>query len=441
MLTNDRRTRRIALVIAGLLSLPAVALGAPPARAIEGDPELTLEAALAAAFENSPAIAAAAAEVAAARGRLVTARTYPFNPELAVGAARREGPDESTTDREAALSQEVEIAGQRGKRVATAEAELAAVEAGYRWRRQLVAAAVAHAFADAVAARDLAGLAGIEADLARELLRITARRFEAGAATQVDLNLARASSARAERRLELARSVEAEARSLLAEAAGRDPTSPPVAAGSLALPAGEPASLAELVAGALARRADLDAFRRAREAAAARLRLARAEAVPNLELGVFHEREEGTDDLYGGGVAIALPLFNRNRGGIAEARADAERAGAETALLELAVRREVYAALARYRASRTSAERLGEQVVGGLSDSLELLERSFAAGKIGLAELLVFRGELVASRQEHIEATADAWQARIDLDLAAGRLPLPGEDDSRQPETDPETDR
>ncbi|MGH9464228.1 MAG: hypothetical protein ACRD0X_01195, partial [Thermoanaerobaculia bacterium] len=47
------------------------------------------------------------------------------------------------------------------------------------------------------------------------------------------------------------------------------------------------------------------------------------------------------------------------------------------------------------------------------------------AGKIGLSDVLVFRRELVEGRREQLETTAQAWQARLELDLAAGMLPVP----------------
>ena len=408
--------------------LPSVALaqgtGASPTQP-SAPRALTLEAALAEAFARSPALAAAAADVGEARGRLLAARTLPYNPDLEFGLADRAGPGGGSTDRGAALTQQLEIGGQRSKRMRVAELELASVEARFQRIRHLLAASVAIAFAEAVAAEDLAELAATEAELAREMLDITRRRFEAGAANQVDLNLAMASTARAERRGEVARAVAIEARSLLAEQAGLDPAALPELAGPLALPAGGPAPLAALVEGALQRRADLAALRQARQAAEARLRLAKAGRIPDLSVGAFYEEEEGTDRIFGGGIGISLPLFNRNQGEIAEAKATLDRAAAESAAQELEVRREVFSALARYEAARTSAEKLGEQMVGSLAESLDLLERSFTAGKIGLSDLLVFRRELIGARQEHVEATTEAWIARIALDLAAGRLPGP----------------
>ncbi|NIM64049.1 MAG: TolC family protein, partial [Acidobacteria bacterium] len=78
--------------------------------------------------------------------------------------------------------------------------------------------------------------------------------------------------------------------------------------------------------GALQHRADLEAFRGTIESARARIEIARREVVPDLVVEAFYGREEGTDRLLGGGLGIRIPLFNRNQGAIAEARAAERRA-------------------------------------------------------------------------------------------------------------------
>jgi len=348
--------------------LPHAALGQ---RAVATDTherpaELTLEVAFAEAFTRSPVLAAARAELDEARGRLTAAQTFRYNPNLGFDLGDRQSVDGSSTDRGALLTQRFEIGGQRGKRATAAALELASVEAGYLRARRLLAASVAMAFAEAKAAEDLAEVAETESELAREIRSVTQRRYDAGAATQVEINLALASTARTERRTETARAVALEARSLLAEVIGLDPARPPDPAGKLDLPAGEPLPLDVLVEGALERRADLEAFRQAREASKARLRLVKAGRIPDLSVGAFYVEEERTDRIVGGGVSIGLPFFNRQRGEIEEAKASIARATAEATSQELAVRREVFAFLARYQAARRSVEQLREQVVGNM---------------------------------------------------------------------------
>lgn len=382
---------------------------------------LDLEAALLTAARRSPELRARRAEVDEARGRLLSARTYPMNPQFEVEAGRRRGPDTTTNDRGLSLSQELELGGQRGRRRDVAEARLAGAEARLLRQGRSLAARVELAFAEAVRARELGRVAELDARLAKDYLDLVERRLAAGSATQLDVNLARATRGRAERRLAVRRGAGIEARGRLAAAVGLDPGSLPAPVGELPLPAPEPPPLSELLRLAAGHRADLTAFRQERAAAEARLRLARADRVPNLSVSVSYEREEGTDEILGGGLGIALPVFDRNQGAIAEAEAARERSGHELAGLEIDVESEVVAAYATLTAAGEAAELLRD-VLGSTEESLDLLRRAFEAGKIGNTELLLFRGELVESWQEYVETLAEAWRARIALDLATGRL-------------------
>ncbi|MCL6508801.1 MAG: TolC family protein, partial [Bryobacteraceae bacterium] len=83
-------------------------------------PPLTLPDALRLATERNPDLLAARQELEIARGRLVKAQ-YPnqFNPEIGGNAARRHfaGGPGGSTDFDVTISQELEVAGQRSKRI------------------------------------------------------------------------------------------------------------------------------------------------------------------------------------------------------------------------------------------------------------------------------------------------------------------------------------
>jgi cobalt-zinc-cadmium efflux system outer membrane protein len=232
--------------------------------------------------------------------------------------------------------------------------------------------------------------------------------------------------------VELAKGAYAEVRIALAEVIGTGAATPAEPLGDLKVDSSELPSLEILVSSALANREDLLAFRREEEEAQAQVALERSLARPNLVARVF-QRREGTEDISGAGLAMGIPLFNRNRGGIAAARAAADRAAAETAVARLAVEREVASALAVYRAAGAAAEGLRGQVIGNLEENLRLLQRSFEEGKIGRGDLLLFRREFVDSQREYLDAVNQAWQARVRLDLATGRLQI-GQPLNRSPE-------
>lgn len=419
---SRRRDRRlnlcVGLLLSGLLPTLGAEAQAPPSR-------WTLQEAIESAFTHSPVLQARQAELAEVESGLLGAKTYPYNPELALEVADRSSPGGSATDRGLSLSQELEVSGQRRKRIAVANEEVAAAEAHLLREKRILAFRVESAFAEAVRSRELLGVAETDAALARDVLGFSKRRLERGATTQIDVNLAQASAGRAERSVQRERAAYASARSALAELAGMDPASPPDPVGGLVFPEGEVPSLEELLEGAIDDRGDLGSIRRQELAAEAAIRLALAERQPNLIVGGFLQREEGTDDIFGATVGVSLPLFNRNQGRIAESRAIRERLRYERDALSLAVKQQVVTALNNLRAARAAAEYLRDQVLGTLEENVDLLQRSFTAGRIGATEVVTLRREFVASRREYVEVLADAWLARVDLDLATGRFTPP----------------
>ncbi len=368
---------------------------------------------------------ALAAEVQLAEADVLGARVYPFNPVIETSRTRRDEGSTLTRDREIGISQEFEIAGQRAKRVAAASGSLEAARLRFERELQGFAARVGGAFVEAIQARELAALALFEREIARNLAEFEQKRLDAGAGTLVDLNLARAAEGRAERQVELARSGDAAARAALAEVVGLAPSELPQLAGEFPDSWPPAAPRDEIEQRALEFRQDLAALRTEVEAASARLRLERSLAAPNLVLGVARGREADAEDLNTVSAGVTIPLFQRNQGGIAAARADEESLAAELASATLAVRGEVVAAISRYEATTRALAVFRGTVAGTLDENLELVQKSFASGKLRASEVLVFRREFVDSRRELIEAAADAWLASIALDLATAETHVP----------------
>lgn len=386
--------------------------------------QMTFDEALVAARE-SPRLARLAAEVSAAEAALVAAGIYPHNPEVALEVADRTGTERSTTDRGAGVSQQLELAGQRGKRREAAEAVLEAARASYRQARIEVLGDVARAFAAAVHRRELLAIEQAEADLADSFAGTVERRLEVGSGTAVELALAQAGVARARHGLAQATGLYRQAQALLAErvAAPEFPNVSPQGD----LPRLEPPPpLSELLSRSMTERGDLAAAAARLEAAEARRRLARALRIPDLTVAARVGREEG-DDIAGLGIAVPIPLFDRNQGGIARAEAEIAVMRSEHELARLSARRELSAAHGRLEAAlaaQRATERFG---VTPLEEGLALLERSFEAGKIGSAELLLYRRELVEGRRQVLAASRDVWEAAMDMAIAAGGV-LPGMD-------------
>ena len=438
---SGRRLRRldVSLLLGCLLASPNAR--AQPAVADPAATGLTFDRAVALALERSPQVQSQSAELHRAEAELLGSRVYPFNPTVEASRARRDDGQEQTHDREVGLSQEVEIAGQRGKRIAAASSSLDAIRLRVSRARQELAANVGEAFVLALQARELEELARFEQEIARSLAEFEQRRLDAGAGTLVDLNLARAAEGRAQRQVELAIASETAARATVAERIGLSPADLPRLGGALpeSWPSASP--LEDLESRALDQRQDLAALKIEIEATAARLRLEQSLVAPNLVLGVATGREADREDLDTVLAGVTIPLFNRNQGGIATARANQESAAADLALATLSLRREVATAASRYQATTRALAVFRETVAGTLDENLELVQKSFASGKLRASEVLVFRREFVDSRRELIEAAADAWLARIALDLATGDAQLSTPNPDSTPSTPPETPR
>jgi cobalt-zinc-cadmium efflux system outer membrane protein len=350
--------------------------------------QLSLDQALREAFARSPILAAQKALVEQAEARIVTAETYPHDPTLSLEGANRDGDSDSSTDWAVRVTQPIEIGGQRRQRVTGASADLDSASASFRREERLLAARVSAIFVEVLRSRELLEVEQANTELAQSLAEVARKRFDAGSVPQMEVNLAQVQVGRAQRGLQLARAAYEVARAALAEVVGLDPARSPEPEGELELPRATPMPISQLIDGALQHRADLEAFRNTIESTRTRIELARREVRPDLTIEAFYEREEGTDRLLGGGIGFRIPLFDRNKGVIAEARAAERRAIADSEAAQLRVRREVVEARARYDAAFEASATLGELVLGTLEENLRLLQLSFEAGKTGWTEVL-----------------------------------------------------
>ena len=144
---------------------------------------LTLAQALEEADARSPALAAARADVEAARGRLRQAR-FRFNPVLNVEVENFAGTGPYTgfngTETTVSVNQRLDIGGRRKARMTLGEAELAAQEYRFAIARANLGQQVRNLFALGVAARDNLALARENEARAREVSRVARALVEAG---------------------------------------------------------------------------------------------------------------------------------------------------------------------------------------------------------------------------------------------------------------------
>jgi cobalt-zinc-cadmium efflux system outer membrane protein len=396
-------SRTLALLLAA--GLPGIALA---------DPAPPYAELLRRSLGNAPALLEQAANVRAARDEARQARARP-NPTAGVevenlGARKTE---DGTSQRQTtfSLTQPFEIGGKRAARVAAGEAEVVAAEARDRQVRVDYAAELAIAYATAEAMQQRLQLAEDDLDRGRQDLRAARALVEAGKEADLRLAQAQASLSAATAAREAASADLTEALGNLAALAG---IPEPYSGVSGSLLTGSPPGTTVTVGPTLAESPAV--------AAVQAVRSERTKPIPDIGLSGGVRRFGGANDTaFVVGVSASIPLFDRNRGGIAaaeERRAAADQRLAAARLQASATRR---AALAQVAAAegRLNAARDGELAA---AEAYRLGRIGYDAGKTSLTELLVIRRALFDARALAIDARLARVRARAALDRADGRL-------------------
>ena len=249
-----------------------------------------------------------------------------------------------------------------------------------------------------------------------------ARCGREGYAAEADLAKYQAESARLDSesvrlRIELTRNL-AQLEALFGRAgpaSGLDP-------GQLVMPAPRAApagSAADLALRAVERSPDVQAAK-AREARAARaLSLEQAQRVPNLDVVGGYKRTSGFDTAVLG-VAMAIPLFDRNQRAIATAGGEAKAAASDRTAVEQRVAAE---ARAIFEASQGLAER-ARQVDAELLAPAALVRlaarTSYGEGAANIVAMVDADRVYLDARREVLQVKLDALAAAFEARLLAG---------------------
>lgn len=419
--SSRRRRRRPAH--AGAIALVSFILAAGPA---PGSEPVTLAQALEEARTSNPSLLAARQDLEIARGRLVRARyRNPFNPEAEGGlASRRFDGGGSDTQGSAGLSLEIEVAGQRGKRIDEAERNRARVEAEVADAERRIVGRVKEAFFTSLYLRKRLDLFERVEELSRRLRDASGERFEAGEAPKLETNLAAIRHVRSRKdRLAARRDYRTGLREL-ERLLGRNPMGTIEIAGTLEVPAFEldPDTLVEI---ALESRPDLRARAAEVERTKAEIALTKRLIAPNPTLRAIYDEETeaggSRDRIFGGAISVPIPVFDRNQGELVSLAGEHGRALEEQAATALAVETEVRDAWTRYTAAREAVAIFEEEGAAPIRESYGFLETAYREGKIDLLRLISGQNDLIDAELSSLGSVSDYWTAHVALERAIGR--------------------
>ena len=399
---------------------------------------MSLGDAIALALRQEPAIRAARTQVDVAAGRRQQA-ALRANPTASVEYRDEPGGTDRQTMFGAQLPLEL---FRRGARVAVAEREIDVARLEVADRERLLAADVRARYGAAlVAIRELTVLEELVGAVDKQLELLTARARE-GAAPPLERDLldVEVRRLRADRRLQAGRVDAAlvELKRVLGLAPGvpltlRETLDALVTRESSAPPPPTPD-------GVIGARPDVRAAAARIDAADAAIRQSASEGRVDVTLfGTYMrmdagfmqrgfapdgslERVRGVFNYVAGGAMVMVPLFNRNQGAIAAARA--ERRGAEAARDAALLQAQSEAAAARVddASAREAVTQYRDGIRPVARKNLDVVSEIFALGRATVFDVLNEQRRYLEIERAYTDALQSAFEARTRLQLAAGDI-------------------
>jgi cobalt-zinc-cadmium efflux system outer membrane protein len=393
--------RRFVSLLGSLSALCAVPLMAQQSTAF------TRAEAVRTALERSPTLAAARADTAASLARIVTARAFA-DPTLSASYTK------DIPQYHVSLELPIDAFWLRGIRGRSASAALLASSYRLRYQAAAVALDADTAYTRALAALAHARLSSANAVAADSLRQIAATRRAAGDVSDLEVELATlaagqaANAAAADSLTASLGLVRLQAMLGIDESARLTLTDSLMAADGVVAP--DPGTLPLLVQSSTA----------ALQAATLAVQTQRRARFgsPGILLGFDAGDPTGQTPglLPTVGLAIPIPLFNRNRGPIAEA--DAQRAGAEAELAAAELESRVQVTQARGQLAAASARLQRDRGLLGMAD--RVATQSLTAYREGAAPLATVIEAQRTAREARAQAIDDA--ATVLVTVATLRL-------------------
>jgi len=151
----------------------------------------------------------------------------------------------------------------------------------------------------------------------------------------------------------------------------------------------------------------------------ARRALSRAcvEAVPNLNTQMSVQYDDSTNDTIAGvQVGIALPIWNRNQGGIRQAKAEVSEAARNVDRVELNLNRRLADTFRQYSDAHITATSYATDILPRARRTFDLVQQGYAQGEVGYLDLLAAQQTFSQTNLAYLDALGLLWQSYVQID-------------------------
>ncbi|MDR1275909.1 MAG: TolC family protein [Candidatus Accumulibacter sp.] len=387
------------------------------ALAVQNEPSaaLSLEHAMSLAIEANPELAIARRELDAVAATREQAAVFR-NPEISVDVEDTRSSMRQTTYW---LGQPLELGGKRGARIESAERARDVASAELDMRFASVRAAVIQVFYEVLAAQESLRLAKNSMALANRGLDAARRRVLAGKVSPVEETRARVAVSGAGIDLTQANAALENARKRLTALWGNPAPRFTGAVGELEILPRLP-SLAALYDQLL----NAPEALRARQEVGLReamLKLEESKRYPDLIVRGGVQRNEMTGERINLiGLAMTLPIFDRNQGNIYEAKVRVEKARDEQTAVDARLRTDLAQSHQRLAAALQTVSDIRKEILPGAQIALDATTRGFELGKFGFLDILDAQRTLFLARGQYVAALGEVQRAVAEVETILG---------------------
>lgn len=399
----------------------------------EGSPLLTLEEAVSRALKHNPKLVAFSSEVQA-RGYEVTQVGLFPNPELSMdienfaGSGAFSGTESAEIT--ALLSQQIELGGKRRQRIAVGELDKKLAEQEYDAARFELISSTRRLFIDVLAAQQRQVLAEEQVDLANKVLTAVIERIASGKAPEIERLRFQSLMLEAEYRKEKAAQELLMARNALAALWDQDMADFEKVQGHFDRPPDVPdyrdlISMLQNSPGFALQQTSAD---KAEQSVA----LEEAKRIPDLTLSVGGKSfEETGDNALVAGLAISLPIFDRNQGAVGAAKARHAKARYDLRAKQLQLQSALGNIWQQFQVTHKETTMLRENLLPMLQENFDAIRYGYQAGKFGYLEVLEAEQALFTSRNRYIDSLKNCHQTYVQLEQMLGQK-ITGNDNETQ---------
>jgi cobalt-zinc-cadmium efflux system outer membrane protein len=317
----------------------------------------------------------------------------------------------------------IELGGKRSRRVALAEAGVAASDAEIARTIAHVRNDVRRAYFEAVAANQRVEMIDDLRQLAVRAREAAQARFTAGDVPRLELLQTELALADAENEVAAARGEAAAQRSELNALLGQPAETP------LTLSDGLSATLLPTTEDILSRvtqsNTEIALIDRRIEEQTARRNLASALRTPDLAAGgaLTYDAQPEFSTGWRASLALTIPVFTTHRAGVVLEDAELSRLQAERAALVATTTGAVTAAFQRAASARDQVTTFEKEIVPRMLEVERIAQEGYAAGQTGLPQLLTALQQSRDIRRRSLEAALAYQRALAELERAMG-VPL-----------------